>query len=141
MGFNISIALHIIGIVMWMGGLMILTRFMKLSAEGTVSAPGFTAMLKRVYFGFGVGGCALTVLTGLYQLMTRGFGFYFSQGWFHGKITLVLVALVVTAVIGTLVKAVEAGRSVSKGRVIACHALMGTILLLVVFATILGRVG
>ena len=141
MDFKISIALHIIGIVMWMGGLMVLTRFLKIATEGPQSNPAFGAMARRIYFGFGVGGCVLTLLTGLYQLISRGASFYMSQGWFHGKLTLVLLALIVTVIIGTLVSAVNAGRTISKGKVAATHGMIGLVLLLVVFATILGRAG
>jgi putative membrane protein len=126
---------------MWMGGLMVLTRFMKLAAAGSAApmSADFSKMLKRIYFGFGVGGCVVTLLTGIYQLLARGMQFYMSQGWFHGKLTLVLVAIIITVVIGTLVKAVSAGRSVSAAKVGAMHGIISLILVLAVFSTILGR--
>ena len=138
MDFKISIALHIVGIVMWAGGLMILTRFLKLFTSPGDGTPAVAAMANRVLHGYVFGGLVLALLTGLYQLSYRGFGFYMAQGWFHGKLTFVILLLVITGLVFTDVKKIKAGVPLSRGRVGALHGLTGLALLVIVFLTLLG---
>ena len=139
--FKVSIALHIIGIVMWVGGLMVLARFLKLFTEPGTGRDALVAMMRRVYFGYSLIGCFLALATGIFQLMLRGPAFYFSQGWFHTKLTLIIILFIATLVVAFDLKSISSGTLLSRGKVAAIHGLIGLVLLVAVFLTILGRVG
>lgn len=134
---QLSLAFHIVGLVLWLGGLMILTRFLTLatSSEG-VKVVGH--MARRVFIGFVVGGLTLTTLSGLHQF-GKNAALYMSQGWFHTKVTLVLVLLVVTYFVGRDVSRINQGATVTRGRVMLWHAISGSVLIAAVFITMLGR--
>ena len=138
MDFKVSIALHIIGIVMWAGGLMIVTRFLKVFTEAGAGTPALGAMTSRVFHGYVLGGSVLALLTGLYQLLYRGAAFYFAQGWFHGKLTFILLLLVVTVLAFADVKKAKGGVTLARGRIGALHGLTGLALLGIVFLTVIG---
>ncbi len=132
---KISIALHLIALVGWVGGLLILTRVIqqavKLGANLKVLAP----ISKRIYYGWILPGFALSLITGLYQLIRGGAAFYMKQGWFHGKLTLVILLVIVTFMLMPVIKGLEAGRVPTSGKMMTLHGLTGLILILIVFET------
>lgn len=135
-----SLSLHLIALVMWVGGLMIGTLLMKNAAvAGEAGNPGVQSGFKKVFRGFIVPGMILATATGLYQFGLRGASFYMKQGWFHAKITLLLGLFVVTFLVGR-----EIGRAASSGQVdgkkaMMLHGITGAILIAVVFITMVGR--
>lgn len=139
-----SIAFHIIALVLWLGGLMVITRTLKLfacnfPAEANSGLDGLRSINSRIWFGFVIPGAVLSIVTGLYQIYLMGISYYMKQGWFHAKLTLVLVLLVVTFFVGR-----EVGRSSKKlqldaKRLLILHIISATSLLIIVFLTILGR--
>lgn len=136
---NTSLALHIISLVMWVGGILILTRvihqFVKLNGDVKLLA----AISKKIYFGWILSGCALAILTGLYQISVNGAKHYFSQGWFHGKLTLVIILIIITGILFPIVKKLSDNITPSAGKIMGLHGSTGLILILAVFATLLGR--
>lgn len=140
---KISFALHVIGLVMWPGALMILTRFMKLLCNpGGAAASEIAALSKRVFSGFVLPGLFLSLVSGIYQIFhtsVEGFGYYKTQGWFHTKLTLVVLLIVLTFVILSQIKKAAAGQTLSRGKVTFLHAAVSSILVVVVFLTFLGR--
>lgn len=136
---KISIAFHLVGMIMWLGALLVTTRFMRVFAAGEAMPDTLRAILKRTWFGFGIGGAVVAVASGLSQLFLGGVSVYMAQGWFHGKLTFVIVLLVVTALVHVTVLGVAAGGSVTKKRAGILHGLTGLSLIVIVFLTILGR--
>lgn len=138
-----SLAIHVIGIVFWLGGLLVLTRlFKQLVLTGGLpdSARLETAkIIKRSYMGFVMPGIVLALGSGIYQLLERGMGFYMAQGWFHGKLTLVLVLLVASFVFGAQVTGATNGKPVKAGVVGMIHGLTSAGLVLISFMTLVGR--
>jgi putative membrane protein len=138
-----SLAVHVIGVVFWLGGLLVLTRLLKMvlleASLGEESRREVAKMLKRGYFGFVVAGVVLSLGSGIYQLLERGFGYYMAQGWFHGKLTLVLILLVVTVIFGAQVKGAAAGRAVKPGVVGMLHGITSGALVVIAFLTLVGR--
>ena len=137
MEIKISLALHIIGIVMWVGGLLVLTRFFKLFTAAIPKDESLAKLLGRIYYGYVVPGFLLALITGIVQLSYRGAQFYLAQGWFHAKLGLVLLLIVVTAVSFYDLKKVRSGKTLSRARVAALHGIVGLVLLVVVFLTVL----
>lgn len=113
-----SFAIHIIGIVLWLGGLFNVTRFAGLAAEpGASLGQSYAKVLRKSWFVGVIQGLALTVLTGLYQLFAgAGLGVYFKQGWFHGKVTLVLVLVAATVMLGFEIKKIGESQAPHAGR-------------------------
>ena len=136
---KISLAFHIVGMVMWVGGLMILTRVLKVFSDELGDSRSLAAMVQGLYKGFVLPGLLVAIVSGLYQLTSMGIGVYMKQGWFHGKLTLVVVLLVVTFFVGGEVHKVQRAQKLSAARLIALHALSSVALLGIVFLTILGR--
>lgn len=138
-----SLAIHVIGFVFWVGGLLVLTRLLKMSSmEGALPDGARTEvgkMIKRSYFGLVVAGTVLSLATGIYQILERGVGFYMAQGWFHGKLTLIVVLLVVTVVFGAQVRNAASGKAVKPGLVGMMHGVTSGVLVLVAFLTLVGR--
>lgn len=134
----VSLSLHIIGIVMWLGSLLILTRLLTVCAEGQVSE-SLGKMSRKLYFGWTLGGLVLTLLTGLYQLIAGGIGYYMKAGWFHGKLTFLIVLLVVTVLLARPVNMVSRGENVHQKNVMALHGVTGLCLIVIVFLTMVGR--
>lgn len=137
--WSLSIGLHIVGFLLWGGGLMFLTRMLIPFVKGESGSPGLIAALRRSYIGFVLVGCALTIFTGMFQLISRGLPFYFAQGWFHGKLTLVVVLLIATVVAHAQLAKLERGALLSKVQVIAVHAIVASTVVATILLTILGR--
>lgn len=135
-----SLALHIIGIVMWLGGLLILTRMMSSLEKLSKESLGLVPIIKKIFYGWILGGLFLTALTGLYQIGIRGISFYMKQGWFHSKLTLVLLLVGVTVALGLQVSKASRGDIVKSKSVMILHGLSAVGLVSIVFLTMLGRV-
>jgi uncharacterized membrane protein len=135
---NISLSLHVIGIVMWLGGLMIGTRVLKyLQEESHRDVQGVIA--GKIWFGFIIPGLTVVTFTGLYQFWSRGAAFYMKQGWFHGKLTLLLGLFVATYLMGEEIKKIRSGAEGSSKRIMMVHGLSSLILILIVSLTLIGR--
>lgn len=134
MNLNISLALHIVGIVMWTGSLIVASRIIALGVNS--ANDNSAAWLKKIFYGWTLAGLALVTLTGLYQLMVGGGpGVYFEQGWFHGKVTLVIVLYIATFIFSRFLKQTQKKASTA----MMIHGLTGLCLILIVFLTFLGR--
>lgn len=92
-------AFHIIGIVLWFGSLLQVTRMLKARVRAPeASRPTLSDMERRTQLFIGFPGLFLTVSMGVLLLVgpggpADGAGFYMKQGWMHVKLTLVLVAI------------------------------------------------
>jgi putative membrane protein len=133
---NISLAVHIISLVMWIGGVLILTRAMHLFAKEGGDLKILQLISNKVYFGWILPGLLLSVGTGVYQLISRGVAFYMKQGWFHAKLTLVLVLIAATVALFFAVKDIRAGIMPKPSRVMGIHGIAGLVLITVVFLTL-----
>ena len=124
--FQISVVLHIIGFTFLVGGLLVGLR------AGRLSKPP-AELLKAIRFGYIVAGSFLVLVTGFYQLMSRGFAFYLSQSWFHGKLTAALYLF------GKLAEVENTGQPLTRRFTAIMHSVIGLLLLAAVAEVILGR--
>ncbi|MCB0310644.1 MAG: CopD family protein [Bdellovibrionales bacterium] len=136
----LSLALHVIGIVMWLGGLMIVTRLMKLSLLAQDMPRSGREAIARTFSSFALPGALLATLTGLFQLVVGGVQFYMQAGWFHAKLTLVITLYVVTVVVFFSLKKFVAEQDLSPKKCGVLHAISGALLLAIVCLTFLGRI-
>lgn len=141
MNMQISLAFHIIGILFWVSGLMVVSGLMRYfeSNPDSKNTGAYKALTKKYWFGMVVPGLAIAAVSGLYQVFSMGLSYYMRQGWFHGKLTLVIILLVVTAIVGTSVSKVQKGESVPAKKFGMMHGVIGSILLLIVLLTYIGR--
>jgi len=131
---NLSLALHIIGIVMWTGSLIVASRIIALGVNN--ANDNSASWLKKIFFGWTLSGLVLVTLTGLYQLIIGGGpGVYFKQGWFHGKVTLVIVLYIVTFLFSRFLNQEQKKASTA----MMIHGLTGLCLILIILLTFLGR--
>lgn len=123
-----SLALHLIGLVLWIGGLVLVPRMMRLTLE---NRGGMAVAVRRVFWGYLIPGFVLTLITGLYQFDIGGRTAYFSQGWFHGKLLFLVVLVVITVLLATDVKRYAGAERVSPGRLMAIHGTAALSLILI----------
>ena len=118
---------------------MILTRVLAIFSRAGSVAECDRVVARKLFLGFIVSGMILTTLSGVFQLFYRGIGFYMSQGWFHTKLTLVLILFGVTLVTFFLVQKYQRGEALSLSKINMLHGLTGLALVAIVFLTMLGR--
>jgi putative membrane protein len=91
-------SLHIIGLVMWIGGIFSILAIIKYqnnqNDEQRVSLAGFGT---RIYFASNLIGLVITISCGLLMLMANTA--LAKGGWFHAKMLFVIVLLVVDHII------------------------------------------
>ena len=85
-------ALHIIAVVCWFAGLFYLPRLFVYHAmsEDSTSRERFCVMERKLYRGIMNPSMIATLLLG-FGLIATNPGYYFSQGWMHAKLALVLL--------------------------------------------------
>ena len=84
-------ALHITAVIAWMAGMLYLPRlfvYHARAAKGSELSETFKVMERRLLRGIINPAMIVTWVLGLYLAWT---GHWFSSGWFHGKLFLVLV--------------------------------------------------
>ena len=123
---------------------MILTRILKifchqLPAEASAGMDGLRKVVKKLMFGFVLPGVVVAIGTGVFQIVTIGMAYYMKQGWFHAKLSLVLILLVVTFLTFQEVMKVKRGEVLAPSRLIMLHVLSSLSLIVIVFLTILSR--
>jgi putative membrane protein len=87
---------HILGIILWTGGLMNLTRMISFHLQEEVEVQKRLYYIEnRIYKFVTLPGLFLTIVAGL-MMLTSNTGFYMKQPWFHAKLTFVLILLIMT---------------------------------------------
>lgn len=135
-------ALHVVGIVVWMGTLLTLSRLLGFHVrEKNEVQPSFSAYEKRMYKFVAIPGMLLTLGAGLFRMFGGGTDVarsYMKQPWMHGKLTLVFVILILSYVLWRFIADLANNPGLrSKGKYMAVH---GTIGLCIVFTIILATV-
>lgn len=118
-----SFVFHLLGIIFWAGGLLILTRFARVLVNAEARSPEFVSTIRKTWFIYVLHGMVFTLLTGFYQLFAGGVGVYMKQGWFHGKLTLVLILLIATVLFALEVRRIGEGDAPRSGRLRAVQIL------------------
>ncbi|MGJ3262154.1 MAG: protoporphyrinogen oxidase HemJ [Salinarimonas sp.] len=98
-------SLHVIAIIAWMAGLLYLPRlfvYHTSAAAGTPQSETFKVMERRLLKAITTPAMIVSVATGLWLAFLGG---WWSQGWLHGKLLLVLGLLVSHHLMARYVKA------------------------------------
>lgn len=135
---KVSLAFHLIGIIFWAGSLLVLTRLLSAASVEPLS-PAISALMRRSYFGFTIAGLVIAAATGIFQIFQSGLDVYMKQGWFHGKLTFLLLLVGVTVAVGLQISKINAGGIVSRKAAGMLHGLTSLAIVAVILLTMLGR--
>ena len=126
------LAFHLIGMVLWIGGLMTFSRLVGHHARlGPAANDTLLSFQKKSYFIGVLPGGLLTIVMGLGLLMSQpgGMKHYLAADgpWgitFHVKLSLVLFIFISDIVCFAQLRKLSKGESVSRGLVMALHGLV-----------------
>ncbi|MCJ8168537.1 protoporphyrinogen oxidase HemJ [Pseudomonas sp. A3.4] len=87
-------AFHLIALICWFAGLFYLPRLFVYHAmsEDQASRERFKIMERKLYRGIMLPSMVVTVVLGA-ALLYLNYPYYFSQGWMHAKLTLVVLLI------------------------------------------------
>lgn len=105
-------ALHIVAVVCWFAGLFYLPRlfvYHAMSRDAT-SHERFCTMERKLYRGIMLPSMIATLALGIW-LLSLNPGYYFSQGWMHAKLTLVVALVIYQHLCGAQLKRFARGEN------------------------------
>ncbi len=105
-------AFHIIAMVCWFAGLFYLPRLFVYHAmsDDAASRERFCIMERKLYRGIMQPSMIVTVGLGIW-LLSLNPSYYFSQGWMHAKLTLIVLLIGYHHVCGAQLKRFAAGEN------------------------------
>lgn len=131
------LTVHLVGVVLWMGGLLMLSRIMGYHAREAPSVrPRYTWLEGRLNYLVTVPGAVLAIGAGVAQAYLHGAAWFRVARWMHIKLTLVF-AIVVIHVILTVLHRRNVRRPpdapMKRAVFAALHGTLGLILIAVVY--------
>lgn len=118
---------------------MIIPTFLRSVKQGVDPQAKIISASRAAMLGYLLPGALITTISGLYQISINGAAYYFKQGWFHGKLTGVIVLFIATGLLFAEVRRVSQGLDVRTARLAMVHGIAGLSFLANVFLTILMR--
>jgi protoporphyrinogen IX oxidase len=130
------IAFHVVGVVMWMGSLMALSRILGYHVrEPATVRPRFSFLEGRLDLFGAVPGAVLTLATGLGQLALEPDRWFSTARWMHVKLLLVLVLVVLHVMLLVRHRRLARQRAdqvIPRGFFAAAHGMIGLLLIAIV---------
>ena len=136
------VAFHLIGIILWMGGLVTLARLLGHHAglDSKEAREALVGFEKKSYLFAILPGFLLALLTGLGLLVSKGDGisFYLSPdagpwgGTFHAKLTFVVLIIVFDQLVFAKMRKLHSTDEGSRGFFMAAHGIIGLLFIAVV---------
>lgn len=126
---NWLLVVHLLGVIFWMGGLLILSRMLGYHVKEELAVQTrLSAIEKRLYWGALMPGLILTLGTGVWLLLERPE--LLKNPGFHIKLTLVVVGIAAQFVIQRFIASLrDEPRKGGAGRYKAVHAVLGVVLI------------
>ena len=105
-------ALHIIAMVCWFAGLFYLPRLFVYHAMSAdeISRERFCTMERKLYRGIMLPSMIATLIFGIW-LISLNPSYYFSQGWMHAKLALVIALIAYHHICGAQLKRFSRGEN------------------------------
>jgi putative membrane protein len=121
---------HVLGVILWTGGLLAISRMAAYhTVEDATVQPRFAWVEWRMYWLVTVPGTVITLVTAAGLLATSPLA-YGGMGWFHGKMALVALLLVLHAVLHLRLKALKLHPETARKAVFsAVHGTIGLTLI------------
>jgi putative membrane protein len=127
------LAFHLVGVVLWMGGLMTFSRVLGYHAREAPSVrPRFTYLEGRLNWLVSVPGMVLTIGCGLGLLSIYGAAWFRVATWMHIKLTLVVAVIAIHAVLTAKQRRIARQRPdepVPRALFAAMHGMVGLLLI------------
>ena len=141
MNIKILLAFHLLGVVLWMGGLLTLTRVLGYHARELPSVrPRLSWIEGRLDTLVAMPGALIVAGTGLAQLILEGRAYWSAALWLHWKLGLVGVVAVLHFVTSRRRRALAQGPATGKVPRALFAAVHGTIGLLLIAILVLAMV-
>ncbi|MGD1101132.1 MAG: CopD family protein [Terriglobia bacterium] len=120
-----TLVFHIIGLVFWLGSLLVVTQILAIHTEETTPEMHVTLgrLESKLLEGFAHPGAALMVITGF--LLVSHDPNYLREHWFHAKLLLVVILVALDLVVTFRARAFQEGKIELSRR--ECMALHGAI--------------
>lgn len=132
MSVGLSLVLHLVGVVLWMGGLMAMSRALVLMAKRPGPGRPVLAELAGRLNILAVLGLLLSLGSGLYQLSLWPSGAFATTRWMHHKLTALIAVAVVHGLLFRLQRRWQGqGETVelARGQAAALHGIVGLLLI------------
>ncbi|MEZ4462862.1 MAG: CopD family protein [bacterium] len=133
-------ATHIVGLILWLGGLITLARLLghHVSLTSKEAREALVPFERKSYFMAVLPGFLLALGSGLTLLVMNGPKIYFAPGsaWgmtFHIKLTLILVLIVLDQLIAAKMRKVHREDTGNRGFFMATHGIVGLLMIVIVF--------
>ena len=124
-----TLVFHILGIVFWLGSLLVVTHVLACDAESESAEVHevLSRLEAKLFNGIAHPGAVITVISGAI-LITMNANYYLRAPWLHVKLLLVVIIIALDAITYVRAKAFHAGRITLQRK--ECMMLHGAIALL-----------
>jgi putative membrane protein len=129
---------HVIGLILWMGGLFALTSHLGTSAgvEPSQRTDAMEAFERKTYYFSALPGLILSLVTGLWLMVQNGFGFYLNVdgAWgatFHAKLTLIVLLIGIDQFVHFKMRRFHASGEGNRGLFMALHGTIGLMFIII----------
>jgi uncharacterized integral membrane protein (TIGR00701 family) len=130
------IGFHLIGVVLWMGGLMAFSRILGYQSKELPSVrPRLTFIESRLNMLVAAPGALLTIVFGVWLAVQHGAAWFRVASWLHYKLALVCVVLVIHVVLTVKIRQIRRAAPsapMSRGLYAALHGTVGLLLIAIV---------
>lgn len=138
--FDWLLAFHIVAIILWMGGLFQLSRHLGIhTAEADGEAiDAFVDYEYKTYYFVVLPGFLVALGTGLYMLVSKGFGHYLASdvwgGTFHLKLLLIALLIGGDQTVHYQMRSLHESGEGNRGLFMAVHGLVALFFIVIVVA-------
>jgi len=132
-------ALHVIAVIAWMAGMLYLPRLFVYHCDaeiGSRQSETFKLMERRLLKAIINPAMIATWILGLYLAWT---GHWFSSGWFHGKLTLVLIMSGVHGFLSARVRDFAADRNTRSAKFYRIINEVPTVLMILIVILVIAK--
>lgn len=132
-----TLVFHILGIVFWMGSLLVVTHLLAYDAESTSAEvhEALDRLERKLFNGLVHPGALITIISGIILISTDT-QYYLHAVWLHVKLFMVVVVIVLDAITAIRARAFHAGKiKLQRKECMALHsgiALAFTVILIMV---------
>jgi len=130
------IGFHLIGVVLWMGGLMAFSRILGYQSKELPSVrPRLTFIESRLNMLVAAPGALLTIVFGVWLAVQHGAAWFRVASWLHYKLALVCAVAVIHVVLTIKIRQIRRAAPsapMSRGLYAALHGTVGLLLIAIV---------
>lgn len=132
-------AFHVIGLILWMGGLFQLARHLAYHADlpEDQRSDSLANWESKTYYMTVLPGFVITISSGLYSMFNLGFGHYLASdawgGTFHFKLLMIVILIGADQFLHFRMRQLHKSGEGSRGQFLAVHILVGLSFLVIPF--------